>query len=192
MAITKDEIIERAKRLAGAGLPVDVWAKAEIDMAACMTIAVHELAEDVMRDDVKRGYLQQDYSVSLDSSGVGDILAATGSVTSAADMLQDGIQFGRVKDADGNVLVYIPNINYFYAPQPTVYGYYCLAKRKILTRAINAACSSEAEVQSAATPLTITASYAPSDLAYIPDQLGDDLAKKLFTVVSRKLEEINA
>lgn len=190
--MTKDEIIERAKRLAGAGLPVDVWAKAEIDMAACMTIAVHELAEDVMRDDVKRGYLQQDYSVALDSLGIGDILAATGGVTSAADMLQDGIQFGRVKDADGNVLVYIPNINYFYAPQPEVYGYYCLAKRKILTRAVNASCGSEAEVQSAATPLTITASYAPSDLAYIPDQLGDDLAKKLFTVVSRKLEELNA
>lgn len=191
MAITKDEIIERAKRLAGAGVSPDIWARAELDLAACLNIAVHELSEDVMRDDYRRAYLQQDYSVAVNSAGVGSILAATGTVTGAADILLDSIQYGRVKDADGNVLVWYPHKDSFYNPLPTVFGYYCLSGRSILTRAIAAQCTSEADVQPAATPLTITASYAPSDLAYMPDQLGDDLAKQLVTVVTRKVKEMD-
>ena len=191
MAITLDELVERAKRLAGAGVSPDIWAKAELDLAACVPIATHECAEDIMRDPAKNGYLQQDYSVAVNGSGVGTILTATGGVTSSADILVDSIPHGRVKDADGNVLVYYPHKDSFYSPLPTIFGYYCLAGRSILTRAIAAQCTTEADVQPAATPLTVTATFVPSSLTYWPDQLGDDLAKKLVTVVMRKFEEKN-
>lgn len=191
MAITLDELVERAKRLAGAGVSPDTWAKAELDLAACVPIAVHECTNDVMGDPAKNSYLQQDYSVAVNGAGVGSLLTATGTVTSATDMLLDSVQHGRVKDADGNVLVYYPHKDSFYGPLPTVYGYYCLAGRSILTRAVSVQCTTEADVQAPASPLTVTATFAPSSLTYWPDQLADDLAKKLITVVTRTTEEKN-
>lgn len=188
MAITLDELIERAKRLAGAAASPDLWARAELNLAACVPIAIHECAEEVIGDPLMNSYLQQDYSVALNGSGVGSLLTATGSVTSAADMLLDSIVEGRVKDADGNVLVYYPHKDSFYGPLSTLYGYYCLAGRSILTRAVGVQCNTEAEVQSAATPLTVTGTFAPSSLTYWPDQLADELAKKLVTVAMRKVE----
>ena len=71
MAITFDELIERAKRLAGAGLSPDLWAKADLDLAACVTLALQECSQKNARTPETRGLLMQTYSVSLNSSGFG-------------------------------------------------------------------------------------------------------------------------
>ena len=191
--MTIADLIERSKRLLGAGSgSPDVWAKAEIDLAACVNIAVHEMAVDVMNDNARRGLLQQNYSVTLDGSGIGDLLAATGSVTSTAgEILQDGVYFGVVRDADNNILQPIYHFADFYRPQPTVFGYYCLVNKKIHTRAISVGVNGPADIVSAATPLTVTASYAPASVANIPGELEDETVKKLVTVITRKIEEAN-
>lgn len=192
--MTIAELIERAKRLAGAGSgSPDMWAKAEIDLAACVTLALHEMSAEVMRDEARRGLLQQVYSVTLDGSGVGDLLATTGSVTSAAgEILQDGVYLGAVVDADGNILQPLFHYADFVRPQSTAFGYYCLANKKIHTRAVGAQVNTPFDVQGASSPLTVTASYAPASVANVPGELEDDLVKKLVTVVMRKVEAPNA
>jgi hypothetical protein len=191
--VTIAELVERSKRLAGAGSgSPDAWAKAEIDLAACVQIAIHELANDVMRDPERRAWLQQKYTVQLDGAGEStDLLTANGSITGqAGEIILEGINLGAVIDADGNVLVYIPHYADFLRPQPTAFAYYHLKDRKVITRAINAAVNSPFDIQSVSGPLTITCNFAPKSVTDIPLQLEDDLVKKLVTVVMRKIETL--
>src|SRR5262245_63728036 len=98
--MTKDALIERAKRRLNAGQPQPhIWPENEIELAACVNDALGSLARIVMDDDRFRSLLQQTYSVPLDASGVGDPLTVTGSVTGVAgEILMDGIRFGTVID----------------------------------------------------------------------------------------------
>lgn len=137
------------------------------------------------RDD--RGLLQQDYSVSL-SSGIGDVQNATGSVTSAADILFEAIPQGVVRDADGNRLNYIPNRQDFEGWLDPAFKYYCLSDRVIYVRSAtsNVYASDLGDING---PLTITASFVlkPSTIAYLPANLEDDIVKQMAEVLSRKL-----
>ncbi len=191
--MTFPQLIEQAKRLAGAGSgSPDLWADKEIDLAACKNIALAELAHEAMHDDARRHLLQQNYSVALDANGEGDIIAATGAVTSAADIIPESIYFGNVRDAENNVLVPLRHYSDFLKPQLSAFGYYCLKGRKIATRAIGVYVAKSEDVAPAPTPLTILANYSSTDLTYWPAEFDEDIVKKLVTVVMRKVEQPKA
>jgi hypothetical protein len=193
--MTFSELVERAKRQLNAGQPQPhVWPDSEIDIAACVRQASSQLAHKVMRDESLRALLQQEYEVTLDGAGEGDLLAATGSITSVAgEILLEGIQHGIVLDADTNPLQYIQNYADFLKPQPTVYGYYHLKdKATILTCAINTPVDDLGDIVSAPSPLTITASYTPADVDDFPPELEDPLVQELVSVIAVKLKPANA
>lgn len=188
--MTLADLLERAKRLASTAAPSpNLWDNAEIDLASNVLIAVQELGDEVTADFLRRTLLQQDYTVTLNSAGVGDPLAAVGSITGVAgEIIQESIRYGVVLDAENNILQPILHYSDFLRPQPTVYGYYTLVDRKIYTRAINVPVTTPADITSAPGPLTITASFVPTSVTNVPSQLEDDLVKKLVAVSIRKAE----
>jgi hypothetical protein len=192
--MTADELIERAKRQLNAGQPQPhVWPGSEIDIGACVLQAVGELSDRVMRDNALRTLLQQDYIVTLDGAGEGDLLATTGSITAnTGEALQEGVYIGVVRDADNNVLVPLAHYSDFLRPQPTVYAYYCLKDRKIATRAIGVAVNTPADIVSVNGPLTVTASFAPNEVDDFPLELHDQLVQTLVNLVSAKVMPANA
>ena len=185
--MTADQLVEYVTRRLHAASPTNEWAKNRVNILAAIPAGIHELARKVMFDPSLRPLLQQDYSVSLNGSGVGDLLAATGSVTSAAgDILLDGVHLGVVRDADGNLLVNIPHYRGFLRPQPTVFAYYCLVDRKIYTRALNTAVNLPTDIVSVTGPLTVTANFAPASVTHIPTEIEDDLVGHVVEVLLRK------
>ena len=176
--MTKPELIERAKRQLNAP-------ELEINLAACVLQAAGRLAQKVMRDDALRPLLQQEYPVTLDAAGKGDLLAAVGSVTTTAgEILIEGVKLGVVLDGEGQRLHPLLHYHDFLAPQPTVFGYYCIKdKATILTRARDQQVTTLADIQSATSPLTITASYTPALVTNFPPELEDMLVDELCNVV---------
>ena len=189
MPITTDELVERAKRLVEAGASPSVWARAELDLTACITLAVQECSQDNALNPEMRALLMQTYSVALNSSAFGDLLAATGSTTGGTDIFWNTVAYGVVQDADGNELVYLPNLWDFYRPQSTLFGYYTLANRGIYARAVGSQVNTPSDVVAPTGPLTVTACFAPGSLTYWPNQLNDDLVRKLAHIVLSKGEE---
>lgn len=168
--MTKSELIARAKRqLHNPDL--------EIDLAACVMQASDRLAQRVMRDDALRGLLQQEYSVTLDANGEGNLLTAIGSVTTnAGEILIEGVRYGAVLDNEGQRLHPLRHYHDFLAPQNIAYGYYCIKdKATILTRARDQQVNTLFDIQSAMGPLIITASYTPSEVDDFPPELEDAL-----------------
>lgn len=191
-----DELIELAKRRLNAGAAAPrVWNDAELDLAACVPIASHELSMAVMRDESRRAWLQQGYPVTLDPvTSEGDLLTAVGDITTrAGEIILEGLWFGTVIDADNNILQPIIQYPDFFRPQPTVFGYYTLKnKGKILTRALGQQVFGPADVQPASGPLTITANYTPDLVTAWPGQLTDDLVSAVVAVAVRKMANGNA
>jgi len=188
--MTFNELVERAKRQLNAGQPQPHdWIESEIDIAACVMQASQRVAHDVMRDPSLRSLLQQEYTVTLDANGEGNLLTANGSITSVpGEILIDGVRYGVVLDADGNQLHPILHYADFIRPQPTVFAYYTIKdKVTILTRAKGAAVHSHLDIQSVTGPLTITASYTPQDIEDYPPELEDRLVHALVEIVARKI-----
>src|SRR5262245_10070405 len=188
--MTADELIERAKRQLNAGQPQPhTWPESEIDLGACIAQASSALAQRVMRDDALRPLLQQEYTVTLDANGEGNLLTATGSVTAVAgEILIEGVRFGAVIDADGNILQPLLQYIGFIKPQYTQFGYYCIKdKATILTRAKDAAVTGPNDIVGAASPLIITANYTPDLVDSFPPELEDLLVNELVAIVSVKV-----
>lgn len=186
--MTTDDLILTAKRRLNAGTAGRAWEQFDIDIAACVSQALGELSMRVMNDDARRGLLQQSYSVTLDSDGIGNLQTATGSITLAAgEILSDGVYAGYVKDADGEVLHPIKNYPQFVSPQPLHASYYCLVNKRIHTRSRYQQVYSPADIVTVATPLTVYSSYAPANVSNVPDELTDDLVNCLCEIVLEKL-----
>lgn len=191
-----DELVELAKRRLSAGsAPPRVWSDAELGLAACVHTASSELSLEVMRDSARRALLQQDYPVSLDPvTNEGDLLAAIGSITTlAGEIILEGVDYGIVQDADGNILVLIPQYPDFFRPQAMAFAYYTRKnKGKILTRAKGKQVYSPADVLPVNGPLVITASYTPALVTGWPPELTDDLVSKTVAIALRKPIPANA
>lgn len=188
--MTKGDLVERAKRRLNAGAPQPhVWPENELELAACVNDALGELSTAVMRDNMRRAWLQQDYTVTLNSAGEStDLLTAAGSITGqTAEILLEGIHLGLVRDADNNVLTPLHHYADFVRPQATVFAYYLLKDRVIATRRKDAQVNGPADIQGASGPLTITASFTPKNVTDVPLALEDDLVAHLCEVVTRKL-----
>lgn len=179
--MTKPELIERAKRQLSLG------PESEVDLGACVMQALSDVSHMAMKDDSLRGWLQQTYPVTLDASGVGDLLAAVGDLTgNAGEILIEGIRYGVVIDADNNILQPLTHYSDFLRPQPTVYAYYCLKDREIHTRALGQQVNSPVDVLSVTGPLSITASFTPTDVGDIPPELEEPLIHSLVRIFSLK------
>jgi len=192
--MTLADLIERAKRRLNAGAPQPhVWADHEIELAACVQDAMHELSMRVMLDNQHMPWLQQDYTITLNAVGEStNLLTATGSLTGqTAELILEGIQYGVVRDNDANILVYTPNYSDFLRPQSTSFAYYTLKNRVIATRALGVAVSGPADIASVAGPLVVTANFTPKNVTDVPLALEDDLVARLVEVVLRKLPSIS-
>jgi hypothetical protein len=184
--MTFAELVERSKRQLNAGQPQPhVWPDSEIDIAACVMQARDALARQVMMDGSRRAWLTQEFSLTLDGTGKGDLSAATSAI--AGEILLDGIRMGAVLDADGSLLKPLLHYSDFLSPQATVYGYYCLKDRALLTRTINVQASGPLEIVGASSPLTITANYVPSAVDDFPVDLEADLVQSLVNIVAAKV-----
>ena len=193
--MTKPELVQRAIHQLNAGQPEPrLWPESEIDISACVLQASSVVAHNAMRDSALRGLLQQEYSVTLDGSGEGNLLAATGSVTSVAgEILIEGIYFGVVLDAEGQKLQPLFHYADFIAPQLTAFGYYLIKDGgTILTRARNAAVNTAFDIQSAFGPLIITASYTPASVDDFKPEFDDMLIKAFIEEVAIKVKPANA
>jgi len=188
--MTKNQLVERAKRRlnAGAAQP-HVWPESEIELAACVNDAMHELSMAVMRDDARRSLLQQDYTVTLDANGEStDLMTTAGSITAeAGEIMLEGIYFGLVRDLNNDVLEPVFHYRDFVSPQPTVYPRYLLKNQIIATCAKDIDVNGPADIQGASGPITITASYTPKNVDDVPLEIEDDLVAHLCQVVLRKL-----
>ncbi|HYE59371.1 MAG TPA: hypothetical protein VD948_12740 [Rhodothermales bacterium] len=192
--MTAAELTRRALLLLAAGNPSsdDPWltGKAEAAVGTCVPYAMQELADEVSRDSHLRGLLQQDYSVTV-SAGIGNLLTATGSITSAADMLIDAVPLGQVKDAAGDYFEYVPHRRDFEGYLPAGLKYFTVTGtgRIYVRSAVSGVYSSD--LGDVTSPLTVTASWtpAPATIASIPGELDELLVKKLVEVVLRKAPE---
>ena len=187
MLVTNDIILIASRRLqaaSGMAITPDI----EIDIAAQMQSALAALAKMTMANDAKRGLLQQDYTIAL-TAGIGNLITATGAITTAADMLMDGVYWGVVIDADGDILQPLKNYSAFLKPQPLIYSYYCLRGERIHTRSRFQQVNYPSDVTSVTGPLTITANFEPATCEVVPNELGDDLIECLVNLVLTKMPE---
>lgn len=192
--MTFADLIERAKRRLSAGAPQPhVWPDNEIELAACVSDAIHELSSAVLMDNQRRPWLQQDLTVTLNAAGEStNLLTAVGSLTGqTAEVILEGIMLGAIRDADNNVLVPLMHYADFLRPQSTQFAYYCLKDRVIATRALGVAVNSPADIASVLGPLVVTASFAPKNITDVPLNLEDDLVAHLCEVVLRKTPPVN-
>lgn len=190
MALNLDDLVEFAKRRILAGMaPGSPSADIDLEVMANVPAASNLAATRVMRNGALRPRLQQVYSVSLDSSGIGDLSTATGSMTGAPDeILLEGISLGSVIDNNGVVVVPLPQYTDFISPQPTVFPYYHInSQKQILTRAVSNQVYTANDIQSGAGPLSIRASFNPSDLQYWPSECQTDLVNALVEITLAKV-----
>lgn len=188
--MTKSELVERAKRRLNAGADKPhVWPENEIELAACVNDALHELSTAVMMDTMRRAWLQQDYTINLDAAGEStDLLTAAGSVTGeVGEILLEGIHFGLVRDANNDVVKPLFHYLDFVSPQFTDWPYYLLKNSVIATRAKDVEVNGPADIQGTVGPIVVTANYAPKNVDDVPLNLEDDLVGHLVEVVLRKL-----
>ena len=191
--MTFDNLIAMAKyRLAAGNTAVD-WQLYEPDIATCVDAALGALATDIMHDPTRCGLLQQSYSVTL-TAGNGDLLAATGSVTSAAgEILMEGVLMGSVKDGDGEIIYPLHSLNAFYRPQSQVFYYYYLAPNgNIYTRSKSTQVNNPGDVAGCTSPLTVIANYAPASVTSVPNELEEDLVEKLCSILLTKIDQPQA
>ena len=181
--MTAGDLVQYAKRRLSTPDP-DMWADRDLEIYAAIPSAIQRLSVYVMRNPDLDVLLQQDYTVTLDGSGVGNLLTATGSITGVAgELLFEGIPFDTVIDSSNNILSYMPHYHDFLRPASIAFGYYCTVKDRILTRAIGTVVNSPADIVTAASPLTVTASYAPAAVTSIPTELGDNIIDMLVEVL---------
>jgi hypothetical protein len=193
--MTANELIERARRQLNAGQPQPhTWLESEIDIAACVMQARNVLAYKVMRDPSRRGLLQQEYTVTLDANGEGDLLTDVGSVSGVAgELLIEGVRLGVVIDTDGNIVYPILNYADFLRPQSVHFPHYTIKDgATILTRAKDTQVTGPLEIVGVNGPLTITASYEPESVEDWPPELEADLVIELVNIVAAKLTDANA
>ena len=187
MSITNKELARRALALLAGGDPNSPWFYQEAEAGLAIPYAMHELAQEIAEDYLRRGLLQQDYSVTI-SAGIGNPLTATGAITSAADILYETIPWGQVKDADNNRLVYGQHKTDFERYLPPGFKYFALINQRIYARSASTG-TYETDLGDVSTPLTVTANFVPT-VSSVPVELEDDAVRTLARVLVVKLPDL--
>jgi hypothetical protein len=187
--LTLAQLIERAKRQLAGRVPQDFpLREADVELMAAALNAFHEFALRCANDPAKRGLQSQEYSVSIGADGSGAHTSATGSITSAADIVTETIALGTVADADGNLLSYVPDFAAFrYQPPTTALALYSLKNGKLWTSAKDIDNDSRYTYYSGAT-VTVTACWSPSasTLSFLKTELEDELVSCVVDVFLRQ------
>lgn len=186
--MTDLELTRRAIMVLAAGQPSPAPVlEQEAELAALIPQALQSLADEVAKDVNRAPLLMQDYTVNL-TSGVGDVLTQTGSITSNADILYWSIPYNVVRDTLTNLrLVYIPNKEQFEGYLMPGYWYYTLANQKIYTRSATSGDYFYSDRYDVQGPLTVTANFIPTT-ADIPATLENDAVDLLVKIATIKIQ----
>src|SRR5262249_28843203 len=103
------------------------------------------------------------------------------------EILQEGLFYGTVIDANANILQPLFHRADFLRPQPPIFGYYLMDDRGISTRALGVQVTGPNDVVGAPGPLTILANYAPQNVTDVPSEIQDNLVRILVRVAIRKV-----
>lgn len=185
--MTAQELVDKARFLLAAGQPDSAWLDVEVEAQLSIAQAMHDLGMMIAKDRWRFGLLQQDYSVPLNgSTGAGDLIAATGALTSAADMIWDSVPQGRVKDANDAALVYVPDVAEFESYVLPGFSYYTLYQQKIYTRTSTGTYATDKT--GVISPVTVTANFFPAltSAVTLPAQLEDEAVQSLIRVLVQK------
>lgn len=158
------------------------WYAMETEIGSLIPNALQELAEMIARDPERQGLLQQEYSVTL-TNGIGNLTAATGARTAAADILWQSVSKGLVKDAYGGRLHYIGDRYAFEGPQLAGYNYYTLTDNGRIHVRTGA---DPFFLGGVSDPLTVNANFIPT-VATLPAQLENDAVQTLAKIAVQKL-----
>lgn len=184
--MTEPELVEVVVRRLTAQPNSSQWAEKRLDIIAAIPSALHALSTRIYMDRDRASLLQQEYSVGLDGSGFGDLLAAIGTVTGlAGEILFDAIPHGTVRDADDNILSYYPHYSDFLRPGSTAFGRYALVNKQIRAHAKDVAVLNGQSITPPNGPLILTVNYTPANVPLVPEQLIDDLADGVVSIVNR-------
>lgn len=182
--MTNLELVRRSLALLAAGQPGSPWLDMEAEAGLAISYMFQRLAEVVAEDREKSGLLMQDYSVTL-SSGVGTPLSATGSISATSgDLLYGHIPKGQVKDADANILLFVPQYSEFQGYVMPGFKYYTLVNQRIYARsAVSGDYSSD--LGDVVGPLVITTNFVPT-VTTLPAELENEAVQMLAQVLVEK------
>lgn len=187
--MTDLELTRRAIVLLSAGMDKPApWLDMEAEVSTAIPNALQEMAIEVSKHRDRRALLSQDYTVNL-SSGVGAVLQATGSITSAADILWSSIPSGDIVDTSTNQrLTYVPGLREFEGYQYPGLLYYTLSNQSIFTRSGLTGNYFDSDRYDVMGPLRMTAVWIPTS-ATVPAYLETFAVETLARVVMRKISE---
>lgn len=176
------ELTRRAVALLAASSMEMDWYAREAEIGTLVDNAMQELAETVASDDLRKGLLMQEYTVTL-TDGTGEMLNVLGARTNQADILWQSIPRGIVTDADGGLLHYVSDLYDFRRPLLNGFNYYHITGNgRMLARAGGA----DYVPGNLPDPLTVTANFIPVP-DNLPAQLEDEAVETLARVAVRKL-----
>lgn len=190
--MTAAELIDKARFLLAAGNPDSPWYQMEIEANLVMPQAMHILGMAVANDPRRFGILQQQYSVSLNFLGLGNLATTSGALTARADIIWETVGRGHVRDANNEKLIYVPEFAQFVGYLLPGYQYYTLSQQQIFTRIVSAGYYN-GDSTGVTGPLTVTASYFPyvgtvTDANTLPTELQDDAVEHLARILQIKYE----
>lgn len=181
MPLTKKELALRAIIALDGMYPGQGWLLREAEAELAIDLGLRDFSEAMARDE-RRALLQQDYSVTL-SSGIGNPITATGSLTSAADVLFESIRWGAVVDADGNMLTHVEHYNDFRRFQQPGYKYFTLHNQRIYVRSA-ASGDYTTDLGDVNGPLTVTANFIATATT-VPAELTDEATRYVMNALLR-------
>lgn len=186
--MTDLELTRRAIMVLAAGQPSpSPILEQEAEIAALIPQAMQTLADEVAKDGNRAPLLMQEYTVDL-TSGVGEPLTKTGSITSLADILFWSIPYGSVRDTMTNFkLTYIPHKEQFEGYLMSGLWYYTLANQKLYTRSATSGDYFYSDRYDVQGPLLVTANFVPTT-ADIPVTLENDAVDLLVKIAMTKVQ----
>lgn len=187
--MTDLELTRRAITLLSAGMDKPApWLDMEAEVSTAIPNALQQMATEISRHRDRRALLSQDYTINL-ASGKGPVLSATGSITSAADILWSSIPSGDVVDlATNQRLSYVPGLREFEGYQYPGLFYYTLSNQSIFTRSGLTGNYFDSDQYDVMGPLRVTAVWIPT-AATVPVYLESFAVETLAEVVMKKISE---
>ncbi|HYE59429.1 MAG TPA: hypothetical protein VD948_13030 [Rhodothermales bacterium] len=183
MALSTLTLCIRARRLFAhaAGIPLGQISLSIFEIAA--PHALGQLAERIVDDRDRRSLLQQTYSVTV-TGGSGNLLTATGAITSAADIIIRSVPLGYVKDSDDVPYHQVLHRAIFEGSLSTLIGYYLLDAQRIRIRARGSGSLTENLT------LSVYANFYPT-AATVPTELEDEAVQALADYVSANYQQLS-
>lgn len=187
--MTNLELTRRAITLLSVGMDKPApWLDMEAEVSTSIPLALQQLALDVSQHRDRRGLLSQDYLINL-TSGQGAVLSATGSITSAADILWSSIPSGDIVDTSTNQrLTYVPGLREFEGYQYPGLLYYTLSNQSIFTRSGVTGNYFDSDRYDVQGPLRVTAVWIPT-VANLPVYFESLAIATLVEIVLKKIRE---